>query len=128
MFSQGDSAVLHQIDSNTVTAAMGGTGSKYVIEGTVSPGIYKPMKLQKTTKYLDLKIFFYETYYIYYIFHIYIYSNVYLFTCFNLVFIILWFLSLNKGYESVKQMFESNFIRGADENSQLCVYVGEEKG
>ena len=47
MFSQGDSAVLHQIDSNTVTAAMGGTGSKYVIEGTVSPGIYKPMKLQK---------------------------------------------------------------------------------
>ena len=65
-------------------------------------------------------------YIIYFIFTFY--SNVYLFTCFNLVFIILWFLSLNKGYESVKQMFESNFIRGADENSQLCVYVGEEKG
>lgn len=31
------------------------------------------------------------------------------------------------GYESVKKIFEANFSRGADENSQLCVYVGEEK-
>jgi len=31
------------------------------------------------------------------------------------------------GFESVKQMFENNFQRGADESSQLCVYVGEEK-
>ena len=31
------------------------------------------------------------------------------------------------GFESVKEMFENNFHRGADESSQLCVYVGEEK-
>ena len=31
------------------------------------------------------------------------------------------------GFESVKKMFEQNFQRGADESSQLCVYVGEEK-
>jgi len=30
------------------------------------------------------------------------------------------------GYESVREMFERNFSRGADESSQLCVYVGEE--
>merc|ERR1711953_321299 len=30
------------------------------------------------------------------------------------------------GYESVREMFERNFSRGADETSQLCVYVGEE--
>ena len=30
------------------------------------------------------------------------------------------------GYESVKEMFEENFSRGADESSQLCVYVAGE--
>ena len=30
------------------------------------------------------------------------------------------------GYESVREMFERNFSRGAEESSQLCVYVGEE--
>ena len=31
------------------------------------------------------------------------------------------------GFESVKELFEKNFIDGRDENAQLCVYVGEEK-
>ena len=79
MFSQGDSAVLHQIDSNTVTAAMGGTGSKYVIEGTVSPGIYKPMKLQKTTKYLDLKIFFFMKLIIYIIYFKFTFTQMFIY-------------------------------------------------
>ena len=35
--------------------------------------------------------------------------------------------SVAPGYESVKKIFEANFDRGAEENSQLCVYVGEEK-
>ena len=30
------------------------------------------------------------------------------------------------GYENVREMFERNFRRGADESSQLCVYVGDE--
>jgi len=30
------------------------------------------------------------------------------------------------GYESVKKMFEENFIAGREDNAQLCVYVGEE--
>ena len=30
------------------------------------------------------------------------------------------------GFESVKEMFENNFSRGAEESCQLCVYVGEE--
>jgi len=30
------------------------------------------------------------------------------------------------GYENVRTMFERNFSRGAEESSQLCVYVGEE--
>ena len=30
------------------------------------------------------------------------------------------------GFESVKEMFENNFSRGAEESAQLCVYVGEE--
>ena len=29
------------------------------------------------------------------------------------------------GYESVKRMFEDNFVSGSDEKSQLCVYVGD---
>ena len=29
------------------------------------------------------------------------------------------------GFESVKEMFERNFARGAEESAQLCVYVGE---
>ena len=35
--------------------------------------------------------------------------------------------SVSPGYESVKELFESNFKRGAEESAQLCVYVGEEK-
>ena len=35
--------------------------------------------------------------------------------------------SVSPGYESVKEIFESNFKRGAEESAQLCVYVGEEK-
>ena len=31
------------------------------------------------------------------------------------------------GYESVKQLFEANMGRLAEENAQLCVYVGDEK-
>ena len=31
------------------------------------------------------------------------------------------------GYESVKEMFEDNFKKGREKNSQLCVYVKEEK-
>ena len=30
------------------------------------------------------------------------------------------------GYEKVREMFERNFSRGADQTAQLCVYVGEE--
>ena len=33
---------------------------------------------------------------------------------------------VSPGYESVREMFERNFSRGAEESSQLCVYVGEE--
>lgn len=33
---------------------------------------------------------------------------------------------VSPGYESVREMFERNFSRGADETAQLCVYVGEE--
>ena len=29
------------------------------------------------------------------------------------------------GYESVRKMFEDNFISGSDDKSQLCVFVGE---
>ena len=29
------------------------------------------------------------------------------------------------GYESVKNMFEDNFVSGMDDRSQLCVYVGQ---
>ena len=29
------------------------------------------------------------------------------------------------GYESVRKMFEDNFVSGSDEKSQLCVYVGD---
>ena len=29
------------------------------------------------------------------------------------------------GYETVKKMFEDNFVSGMDERSQLCVYVGQ---
>jgi len=35
--------------------------------------------------------------------------------------------SVSPGYESVKELFENNFKRGAEESAQLCVYVGEEK-
>ena len=28
----------------------------------------------------------------------------------------------------MKKIFEGNYDRGAEENSQLCVYVGEQKG
>ena len=35
--------------------------------------------------------------------------------------------SVAPGYESVKEMFEHNFRRGAEESAQLCVYVGDEK-
>ena len=31
------------------------------------------------------------------------------------------------GYESLRQMFETNYELGCEENSQLCIYVGEEK-
>jgi len=30
------------------------------------------------------------------------------------------------GYESVKEMFENNFVSGREDNAQLCVYVGDE--
>ena len=35
--------------------------------------------------------------------------------------------TVSPGFESVKEMFENNFRRGADDSAQLCVYVGEEK-
>ena len=35
--------------------------------------------------------------------------------------------SISPGFESVKEMFEKNFRRGAEDSAQLCVYVGEEK-
>ena len=35
--------------------------------------------------------------------------------------------SVSPGFESVKEMFEKNFRRGAEDSAQLCVYVGEEK-
>merc|ERR1711874_198361 len=35
--------------------------------------------------------------------------------------------SVSPGFETVKEMFEKNFRRGAEESAQLCVYVGEEK-
>ena len=35
--------------------------------------------------------------------------------------------SVAPGYETVKEMFEHNFRRGAEESAQLCVYVGDEK-
>lgn len=34
---------------------------------------------------------------------------------------------MSPGFETVKEMFEKNFRRGAEESAQLCVYVGEEK-
>ena len=30
------------------------------------------------------------------------------------------------GYETVRKLFEEYFVRGTDESSQLCVYVGAE--
>ena len=33
--------------------------------------------------------------------------------------------TVSAGYESVKKMFEDNFLSGMDERSQLCVYVGQ---
>ena len=35
--------------------------------------------------------------------------------------------TVSPGYETVKELFEKNFIEGREENAQLCVYVGEEK-
>ena len=35
--------------------------------------------------------------------------------------------SVSPGFESVKEMFENNLRRGAEDSAQLCVYVGEEK-
>ena len=35
--------------------------------------------------------------------------------------------TVSPGFESVKEMFENNFRRGADDSAQLCVYVGEDK-
>lgn len=33
--------------------------------------------------------------------------------------------TVSAGYESVKKMFEDNFVAGMDDRSQLCVYVGQ---
>ena len=35
--------------------------------------------------------------------------------------------TVDQGFESVKKLFIKNFELGSDENSQLCVYVGERK-
>lgn len=35
--------------------------------------------------------------------------------------------TVSPGYETVRELFEKNFIEGREENAQLCVYVGEEK-
>ena len=32
-----------------------------------------------------------------------------------------------EGYESLKRMFKANYELGCEENSQLCIYVGEQK-
>ena len=34
---------------------------------------------------------------------------------------------VSPGFETVKEMFENNLRRGAEDSAQLCVYVGEEK-
>ena len=31
------------------------------------------------------------------------------------------------GFESVKEMFQQNFARGAEDSAQLCVYLGDKK-
>ena len=35
--------------------------------------------------------------------------------------------AVSPGFETVKEMFENNFRRGAEDSAQLCVYVREEK-
>ena len=35
--------------------------------------------------------------------------------------------TVDPGFESVKEMFERNFARGAEESAQLCVYVEDRK-
>ena len=35
--------------------------------------------------------------------------------------------SCAKGYESVRALFEENFRKGHEINSQLCIYVDDEK-